>query len=143
MTYVKHPDGLKPPDGARQLSTADLVRQGSEQLSRLVRYEIALAQAELRDKGRHAGVGAGLFGAAGLTALYGAAAVLAAVVLALALVMPAWAAALIVGVVLFATAGVMALIGRGQLKRVSPPYPQRSVQSARADVQLIKERASR
>ena len=137
MTYVKDPDG------ADQLSTADLIKQATEQFSRLVRYEIELAQAELREKGKHAGVGAGLFGAAGVTVLYGVTAVLAAVVLALALVMPAWLAALVVGAVLFAAAGVMALVGRGQFRRVTPPYPSRMIASAKADAELIRERASR
>ncbi|MGH3716433.1 MAG: phage holin family protein [Micromonosporaceae bacterium] len=126
-----------------QLSTPELVRQASDQLSRLVRDEMALARAELRDKGRHAGVGVGLFSGAGLVALYGVAGVLAAVVLALALVMPGWLAALLVGLVLLATAGVMALVGRGQLRRVAPPYPREALQGAKTDAALLREGARR
>lgn len=135
MTYTR----IQPPDGLSQLSTADLVKQASEQLSHLVRDEIQLAQAELREKGKRAGTGIGLFSGAGLVALYGVAGLLTAAVLALALVMPAWAAALIVGAVLLAIAGVMALLGRGQLRRASPPKPEEAIASAKTDVRLLRE----
>src|SRR5690242_1781102 len=103
----------------RQLSdrsTAELVKLASEQISRLVRDELRLAQAELTRKGKHAGIGVGLFGGAGLVALYGVAALLATLVVVLDLVMPLWLATLIVAVALLAIAGVMALIGRKQVK---------------------------
>ncbi len=125
------------------LSTADLVRQASEQLTRLVRDEIQLARLELRQKGRHAGVGIGLFGAGGMVTVYGVGALLAAGILGLATVLPAWLAALLVGAALLLVAGVMALIGRGQLRRAGPPYPEEAVTSMRTDAQLLKERASR
>src|SRR6188768_3863605 len=83
-----------------------LVHDLSEQMSTLVRDEMRLAQAEMTQKGKRAGVGVGMFGGAGLVALYGVATLLATIILALALAMPAWLAALIVTVVLFAVAGV-------------------------------------
>jgi len=126
-----------------ELSTADLVRQASEQLTRLVRDEIQLARLELRRKGRHAGVGIGLFGAGGMVTVYGVGALLAAGILGLATVLPAWLAALLVGAALLLVAGVMALIGRGQLRRATPLYPEEAVTSMRNDAQLLKERASR
>jgi uncharacterized membrane protein YqjE len=119
-------------------STADLVQRASEQISRLVRDEIRLAAAELKAKGRHAGVGAGLFGGAAVVALYALGAAIATVVVALALVMPAWLAALIVTVVLFAVAGLMSLIGRGQVRQVGPPVPEQAVESVKEDVQTVK-----
>ncbi|MGH3662009.1 MAG: phage holin family protein [Micromonosporaceae bacterium] len=125
-------------DGASHMSTAALIRQGSEQLSRLVRDEMQLARAELREKGKRAGAGIGLFSAAGITALYGVGAVLAAAVLLLALVLPGWAAALIVGGALLAIAGVMALIGRLQLRKATPHLD--AIDSAKADAQLLRER---
>src|SRR5215212_6666315 len=76
--------------------TGELIKQASEQITTLVRAEMRLALAEMKDKGKHAGVGAGLFGGAGLVALYGAGALIVAVIAALDLVMPLWAAALIV-----------------------------------------------
>jgi Flp pilus assembly protein TadB len=124
---------------AAQRSTAELVKTASEQISRLVRDELRLAQAELARKGKHAGVGAGLFGAGGLLALYGVAAVLTAVILLLAYVVPAWLAALIVGVVLLAVAGVLALVGRSQVKQATPVVPEGSVRSVKADIETMTE----
>jgi hypothetical protein len=120
-------------------STAELVRLASEQISRLVRDELRLAQAELADKGRHAGLGAGLFGGGGVVALYGLGALIAAGVLALALVVPAWLAAGIAAVVLFALAGVLALVGRAQVRRAIPPLPQDAVQNIKADIDTVAE----
>jgi membrane protein implicated in regulation of membrane protease activity len=98
-----------------------------------------LAQAELTQKGKHAGVGAGLFGAGGLVALYGVAALLTAVVLLLAYVMPAWLAAVIVGILLLAVAGALALIGRKQLEHATPVVPEDAVRSVKADVAAVTE----
>ncbi len=130
-----------------QRTTAELVKTAAEQISRLVRDELKLAQAELTRKGRHAGVGAGLFGAGGLIALYGVAALVTAVVLLLAYVMPAWLAAVIVGVVLLAIAGVLALVGRKQVQRATPVMPEDAVRSVKADVATVagavKERNTR
>src|SRR5205823_9274558 len=98
-----------------------------------------LAQAELARKGRHAGVGAGLFGAGGLIALYGVAAVLTAVILLLAKVVAAWLAALIVGVVLLAVAGVLALVGRKQVQQATPVVPAESVRSGEADIETVSD----
>jgi tetrahydromethanopterin S-methyltransferase subunit C len=128
---------------AREASVSDLVRQASEQLSRLIREEMALARAEMVDKGKQAGIGAGLLGGGGLVALYGVGALLTAVVLALAEAMPAWLAALIVAVVLFVVAGVLALMGRNRVKQSTPPVPEEAVQSVRADIDEVKERARR
>jgi hypothetical protein len=128
-------------------STAELVRLASEQVAHLVRDELRLAQLEFAGKGRKAGVGAGMLGAAGVVAFYGGAAILATVVLLLALVMPAWLATLIVGVVLLAIAGVMAMLGRARLKQATPPVPRRTVDSLKEDIgtvaEAVKERGSR
>ncbi|MGC9665774.1 phage holin family protein [Planosporangium sp. 12N6] len=128
-------------------STAELVKLASEQISHLVRDELRLAQAELTVKGKQAGIGAGMLGAAGVAALYGGAALLATVALLLALVMPAWVATLIVAVVLLATAGAMAMIGKARMKRVVPPMPERTVRSVKEDIgtvtEAVKERGYR
>jgi uncharacterized membrane protein YqjE len=126
-----------------QASTAELVRDAAEQISRLVRDELALAKAEMTEKGKRAGVGAGLFGGGGLIALYGVAGLLTTVVLALAEAMPAWLAALIVTVVLFAVAAVLALLGRRQVQQATPPMPEQAMDSVKADLTEIKERAQR
>jgi Flp pilus assembly protein TadB len=133
MTHtVNHTD-------TNQKSTAELVKTASEQISRLVRDELKLAQAELAQKGKHAGIGAGLFGAGGLIALYGVAALLTAVVLLLAYVMPAWVAAVIVGVLLLGVAGLLALVGKKQVQQATPAAPEEAVTNVKADVATVRE----
>jgi uncharacterized membrane protein YqjE len=122
-------------------STGELVARLSEQVSRLVRAELRLAQLELADKGKRAGIGVALFGGGGLLALYGVGAIVAGLVLLLALALPAWAAALIVGGVLLAVAGVLALRGRTQVRQATPPVPKQALDSVKADVAVVKERA--
>ncbi|TDD68824.1 phage holin family protein [Actinomadura rubrisoli] len=143
-------DGASRQDHARTVpgehdgqGTGELVRQATQQVSELMRAELRLAVAELKDKGRHAGTGAGLFGGAGLVSLYGVGVLLAAAVAALALVLPVWASALIVGAVLLAVAGVLAMLGRRQTAQATPPKPEMAMDGARQTVSEIKERAHR
>lgn len=130
-------------DQSTDASTGELVQRLGEQVSRLVRDELRLAKVELADKGKRAGIGAGLVGGGGLVALYGIAAVLAGLVLLLAQVMPDWLAAVIVGVVLLAVAGVMALQGRAKVQEATPPIPEQATDSVRADIDEISARARR
>ena len=120
-------------------STAELVKQAADQISRLVRDELRLAQAELTRKGKQAGVGVGMFGAAGIVALYGVTGLLAALVIGLAVVMPAWLAALLVGVVLLAVAGVLAMVGRDRVRDATPPVPEETARSVKADVEAVTD----
>jgi membrane protein len=122
-------------------SVGELVQQLSQQTSTLVRQEMQLARTELQEKGRRAGRGAGMFGGAGLVGLYGVGALFAAAILALSTAVAAWLAALIVGVVLLLIAGVAALAGKKQVKRATPPLPERAMESLQADVQEVKARA--
>jgi uncharacterized membrane protein YqjE len=123
---------------------AELVQDMSEQVSRLVRDELRLAQVELTEKGKRAGIGAGLFGGAGVMAIYGLAGLFTTIVLGLIAVgLPAWAASLIVTAVLFVIAAIMSVIGRTQVKQAVPPLPEQAVQSIKADVHEVKERAHR
>jgi hypothetical protein len=121
-----------------QLPMGQLVSQLGEQVSTLVRDELALARVEMVEKGKRAGTGAGLLGGAGVFALYGVSALLLAAGAALALVMPAWVAGLIVTVVLFAAAGVVALIGKKQVTQAVPPEPEAAMASGRRDVEAVK-----
>ncbi|MCW2997459.1 MAG: hypothetical protein JWN65_1008 [Solirubrobacterales bacterium] len=126
------------------MPTAQLLTRLSEQTSALVRQELRLAQLELQEKGRHAGIGAGLLGAAGVVALFGAGTLVAMAVLLLTTALDhAWLAALIVGAVLLAVAGVMALAGKKQVTDATPPVPEQAMQSARTDVDAVKEAAHR
>jgi membrane protein len=122
-------------------SAGELVKQLSEQVSRLVRDELKLAGNEMASKGSKAAKGAGLFGGSGVIALFGVGCLLASAIAGLALVLAIWLAALIVGAALLAVAGVAVLIGRRQLQRAVPPVPQQAVESVKADVQAIKEGA--
>ncbi|MFE7764536.1 phage holin family protein [Streptomyces sp. NPDC057438] len=124
-------------------SVGELVGQATEQLSLLVRQEVALAKEELAEKGRRAGRGGGLLGAAGAVAYVGFMTLAAAGVGALSLVLDVWAAALIVMGVLFVIAGVLAALGRAQLRRATPPRPEQALDSVKADVDEIKGRARR
>ncbi|WP_164419344.1 phage holin family protein [Streptomyces salinarius] len=124
-------------------SVGELVGQATEQLSRLVRQEVALAKMELAEKGKRAGVGGGMLGAAGAIAYVGLFALAGTAAAALSLVLPVWAAALIVTGALFVIAGVLAVTGRAQLRRAVPPKPEETLGSVRADVDQIRERAHR
>ncbi|WP_240519694.1 phage holin family protein [Amycolatopsis antarctica] len=110
----------------------------SEQTSRLVRDELQLAQTEIKASAKHAGVGAGLFGVAGVLAWFGAGAIITTAIAALALTLPVWASALIVGAVLLIAAGIAALAGKKQVRQTSPT-PERTLGNVKRDVQEVQE----
>jgi len=120
---------------------SELIQRASQQTATLVRDEIRLAKLELQDKGKRLGAGAGLLGGAGLVALFGVGALIAAVILVLATLLAAWLAALIVAVALLALAGGLALTGKGKLEQATPPLPEEAIESAKHDVETIKEHA--
>ena len=132
-----------PPAAPEDASTGQLMSQLTEQISRLVRDEARLAQAEVTQKAKRLGIGAGLFGGAGLFAFFGLAVLITAAVLALALVLPGWLAALIVAVVLFAVAGVLALVGKKDVEKGTPPVPSEAIASTKTDIATVKESARR
>jgi uncharacterized membrane protein YqjE len=125
----------------RERPTSDLLKQLSDQTTALVRQEIELAKLELREKGKKAGTGAGLFGGAGVLGLYAVGALTATIILALATVLPGWLAALIVTVVYAAIAGVLALRGRSQVQEAAPLVPEQAVDTTKEDVRWVKTRA--
>jgi hypothetical protein len=124
-------------------STSELVQRASEQISRLVRDELTLARLELATKAKHAGIGVGLFGGGGVFAFYAVGVLIAALVLLLAEVLPGWAAALIVGGALLGVAGGLALVGARQLRRATPPMPEGTAESVRADVRTVTDAVRR
>jgi membrane protein len=119
----------------------ELVQDLSRQTSTLIRQEMRLAQAELTEKGRHAGKGAGMFGGAGVVALYGVGALIAAAVLGLATVLEPWVAAAAVGAALLVVAGVLALSGKKELDEAGPPKPEQALDSVQRDIETVKARA--
>jgi hypothetical protein len=126
---------------ASEASLAELVKQLSEQSSRLARQEVELAKAELAVKGKRAGIGAGMFGGAGAFGFYGFGALTAAAILALATAVDGWLAALIIAVVYGAIAGIMALQGKHKVEQATPPVPEEAAESVKEDVQWAKTRA--
>jgi uncharacterized membrane protein YqjE len=123
------------------LSTGQLISQLSEQTSTLVRSELQLAKVELTNSAKHAGLGAGLFSVAGVVAWFGLGTLIATAIIALDLMLPLWAAALIVTLVLFLAAGIAALVGKKQLAQAAPT-PERTVENVKLDVQEVKESRS-
>jgi MFS family permease len=119
-------------------TTADLLRSLSEQITQLVRQEVALARSELTTKGKKAGFGAGLLAGAGLLGLFCLATLVGAFVAGLSVALPVWAAALIVAAVLGSAGGVLALAGKRKLDEVPPPVPTDALQSTKEDVEWLK-----
>jgi uncharacterized membrane protein YqjE len=115
-----------------------LVSDLSSQIPELIRSEMRLAQAEVTEKGKRAGIGLGMFSAAGLLAFFGLAALITTFVLLLDLVLPAWAAALIVAGVLFAVAGIAAVLGKKKVAEAAPPKPERALDNLKKDVATVK-----
>lgn len=133
------PDRASPPPGPPdEASVGELLTRLSEQTSRLVRDELALAQVELKNTAQQAGKGAGLLSGAGVLALYGLGAAIATAIIALGLVLPLWLSGLIVTAVLFVAAGVAGLLGKKEVQQVSPT-PQRTVENVARDVEQVQE----
>jgi uncharacterized membrane protein YqjE len=115
-----------------------LVHDLSTQIPELVRSELRLAQAEMAEKGKRAGIGIGMFSGAGLLAFLGLATLVATAVLALAQVLDAWLAALIVGAALLLAAGLLALVGKNQVSEATPAKPERAVEGIKEDIATVK-----
>jgi len=126
------------PTSGSEPTLGALVNDLTTEIPQLIRSEMKLAQAELAEKGKKAGLGIGLFGAAGVVALYGVGVLLAAIVLLLALAMDAWLAALIVAVILFVVAAVLAVVGKGQVKQATPAAPEKAIEGVKEDIATVK-----
>lgn len=126
---------------ASEASVAELIKQLSEQTSRLARQEIELAKSELAVKGKRAGIGAGMFGGASVFGFYAVGALTAAAVLGVSTAVVGWLAALIVAAVFGAIAGVLALTGKTKVQQATPPVPEQATESVKEDVQWAKSRA--
>ena len=125
-------------NGQPDRPVGELMSELAEQTSSLVRQELALARAELTQKGRNAGVGAGLIGGGGGLALFAFGALTAAVILLLNEVMAAWVAAALVAVVYAAVAAVLALRGKQRIEESTPPVPEQTVETLKEDVEWAK-----
>jgi uncharacterized membrane protein YqjE len=132
-----------PQQNLNELPVGELVQRMSQQTASLVRQELQLAQIEMKEKGKRAGLGAGMFGGAGVFALYGVGALIATLVLVLATFLEPWIAAAIVTAVLFAIAGVLALTGKKEIDQATPAAPEQAIESTKQDVDELKGRAAR
>jgi uncharacterized membrane protein YqjE len=128
-------------DDLRDRPIGDLLRQLSQETTTLVRQELELAKAEMAEKGKRAGVGAGMFGGAGAAALLGLGALTAAAIAGLDEALPLWLAALILALLWLAIAGVLALQGRNKVQAATPPVPEQTQESMKEDVAWAKNRA--
>jgi hypothetical protein len=135
QTVAERQPNASPPD----VSTGELVSRLSQQMSVLVRDEIRLAQLDLTEKGKRAGIGVGAFGGAGAVAYLGVGTLIAAAVLGLAEAVPGWLSALIVGIVLLAAAGGLALFGKKKVESATPPFPAEAVEGLKQDLETVKE----
>jgi uncharacterized membrane protein YqjE len=129
------------PVRAQDRPAGELVNDLSEQISRLVRDELRLAQLEMTRKGKQAGLGAGLLAGGGVIALYALGCLIACVIIAVATAVAAWLAALIVGAALLLAAATAALLGKLRLSKATPPLPGEAIGSVKADVEELRERA--
>lgn len=146
MTDMHRTAPAAPSSGSAQAGdepVGELVQRATEQLTDLVRGEMRLAQAEMTEKGKRFGKGGGLFGGAGVLGFVTLQALVATVIAALAVPLPVWAAALIVTGVLALATGLTALAGRKEVRSATPPAPQQTIDSVKADVAEIKESAQR
>ena len=138
MSHVNPTHTGEPVSQPQDASLGTLVSSLSSQIPQLIRSELRLAQAEVAEKGKRAGIGLGMFSAAGLLGFFGLAVLIATFVLLLDLVLPAWAAALIVALVLLAVAGIAALMGKKKVKEAGAPKPERALQGIKQDVATVK-----
>jgi len=123
-------------------SVAELVKALSEQTTELARKEVELAKVELAQKGKKAGIGAGMFGGAGVLGFYAFGALTAALILLLGTTaLVTWLAALIVAAIYGAIAGILALSGKKKVEEATPAAPERTIESVKEDVQATKQRA--
>lgn len=130
-----------PPGGSQDdRPVSELVKQAVQQAQTLVRDEVRLAQLELQEKGKRFGLGAGMFGGAGLVALYGVGALIAAIVLLIATALEPWIAAAIVAGALLLIAGALALFGKKEIEQATPPVPEEAKESVQRDVEEVKWR---
>jgi uncharacterized membrane protein YqjE len=125
----------------RDKPVGELVGDLGHELTTLIHQEMELARAELAEKGKRAGLGAGMFAAAGVLAAFGFGCLTACIVAAMALAMSVWLAALLVGVAYLMVALVLFARGKGEVKRATPPVPEQALESTKEDVEWLKTQA--
>jgi MFS family permease len=144
MTIDAEPGARRAPrPSTADASVGQLASQLSEQVTRLVRDELALAQIEAKQSAKKIGLGVGMFGAGGIFGFFAVGVLVAAAVLGLATAMSGWLAALIVAAALLVIAGIVALTGKKSLAAGTPPVPTQAIESTKADVAAVREAVKR
>ena len=143
MTAPQSSSSTSPSPSPKDASIGQLTSQVSQQVTRLVRDELALAQIEAKGRAKHLGVGVGMFGGAGIFGFYAVGVFIAAAVLGLSTALDGWLSALIVGAVLVVIAGIVALAGKKNLSQGAPPVPTEAIESSKADVAAVKSAVQR
>jgi uncharacterized membrane protein YqjE len=134
-TTPTHTPGIPP---GQDPTLGRLVHDLTQQVPELIRSEMRLAQAELTEKGKRAGIGIGMFSVAGLLAFFAIGCLVTTAILALAHALPDWLSALIVALVLLVAAAVAGLMGKNKVQAATPPTPERAVEGLKEDVATIK-----
>jgi uncharacterized membrane protein YqjE len=122
----------------RERPVGELLKQLANETTTLVKQELELAKAEMREKAGKAGPGVGMWGAAGVTGLLALGSLTAFLILALDGAMPNWLAALIVGLVYAAIAGFLYLRGKQKVEKAGSPVPEQTIETLKEDVQWAK-----
>jgi hypothetical protein len=125
----------------RDRPVGELLRQLADETTTLVRQELELAKAEMAEKGKKAGIGAGMWGAGGVVGLLALGALTAFLILALDGAVPNWAAALIVAVAYGAIARVLYMLGKQRVDAAGKPVPEQTIDNVKEDVEWAKTRA--
>ena len=130
---------VREPDlSRREESMGELFKELSDDLSTLMRQELALAQAEMTKKGKQVGLGIGMLGAAGIVGVVTYLAFTAALIALLSTAMRVWIAALIITVLYAIVAGILALTGKNRVAEATPPVPEQTTETLKEDVQWAK-----
>ena len=122
----------------RERPVGELLRQLSQETTTLVKQELELAKAEMAEKGKQEGMGAGMFGGEGLFGLLAMIALTACFIMALDTAMKGWLAALLVAAVYAAIAGALALTGKSKVQEAAPVVPEQTVETVKEDVEWAK-----
>ena len=120
----------------------ELIRSLFGDVALLARREAELAKIELEGKASKVGSAAGLLGGGAVLALFAIATFIAAAVVALAIVLPAWAAALIVGAALLVVALILVIMGRNKLRAIGPLAPTRTIETMREDIRWMQSKTA-
>ena len=125
-------------DKTAEPTLGGLVHDLSQQIPELIRSEMRLAQAEVAEKGKRAGIGVGMFSAAGLLAFFAVGTLVATAVIGLSYAMPAWAAGLVVAALLLVSAAIVGLAGRNKVAEAAPAKPEMAIEGLKEDVATLK-----